>query len=513
MNYIILGFLFIFLLIPVVNIDAIPGKTELALQNIQVSPPYPELGEYTTITADVYNSGIFETKSFASIITVGYFIDGKLLDIGYITNVMPGIEKKIQISSKPIWQADYSPHTIKVVIDYHDSLNDEYDSVDNNVLEKTLLLHPRNHLNIHLVSSPSYVVEGKNTLLTISAKLEGVDPANPIDRQEITLKLDDEQMTLPIHLNQTVYVSRMVNSMTPVTVESSYKGDTNYLPSTSSMIVYSIPQDTSSAIIMKIIDMKNQFNFENHTFEFVIFQDSYDNLFGKISPDTTLHDLTTLLVSLPPNHDYFTEVYVDGKLVFLTPLQELRESDVIVEELLIPESAEVRFRVTDESGNPLENVTVNNWIYSTITDKDGFTEWIEVLPTVYDTSYDPEIVFSNRIMLAEPFHVLSGEKKTVHITVNETTPSYYIPDWVKNNAGWWADGSIDDSSFIQSLQFLIQEDILKIPTTMQDMGYSSAKIPDWVKNNAGWWASDQIDDTSFIESIKFLIQNRLIIIP
>ena len=24
-----------------------------------------------------------------------------------------------------------------------------------------------------------------------------------------------------------------------------------------------------------------------------------------------------------------------------------------------------------------------------------------------------------------------------------------IPDWVKNNAGWWADGTIDDSSFVQ----------------------------------------------------------------
>ncbi len=37
-----------------------------------------------------------------------------------------------------------------------------------------------------------------------------------------------------------------------------------------------------------------------------------------------------------------------------------------------------------------------------------------------------------------------------------------IPDWIKNNAGWWADGSIDDSSFVQGIQFLIKEGILKI---------------------------------------------------
>jgi hypothetical protein len=38
-----------------------------------------------------------------------------------------------------------------------------------------------------------------------------------------------------------------------------------------------------------------------------------------------------------------------------------------------------------------------------------------------------------------------------------------IPSWIKNNAGWWADGSIDDSSFVQGIQFLIQEGIMKIP--------------------------------------------------
>ena len=29
-----------------------------------------------------------------------------------------------------------------------------------------------------------------------------------------------------------------------------------------------------------------------------------------------------------------------------------------------------------------------------------------------------------------------------------------IPDWIKSNAGWWADGKIDDNSFVQGIQFL-----------------------------------------------------------
>ena len=30
-----------------------------------------------------------------------------------------------------------------------------------------------------------------------------------------------------------------------------------------------------------------------------------------------------------------------------------------------------------------------------------------------------------------------------------------VPDWVKNNAGWWADGLIDDNSFVSGIQWLI----------------------------------------------------------
>ena len=44
----------------------------------------------------------------------------------------------------------------------------------------------------------------------------------------------------------------------------------------------------------------------------------------------------------------------------------------------------------------------------------------------------------------------------------ETQTPTPIPSWIKNNAGWWADGSIDDDSFIQGIQFLIKEGIIKV---------------------------------------------------
>ena len=53
----------------------------------------------------------------------------------------------------------------------------------------------------------------------------------------------------------------------------------------------------------------------------------------------------------------------------------------------------------------------------------------------------------------------AGEATTPSSTL---TPETSIPTWIKNNAGWWADGQIDDSSFVSGLQWLISNGIMKI---------------------------------------------------
>ena len=94
----------------------------------------------------------------------------------------------------------------------------------------------------------------------------------------------------------------------------------------------------------------------------------------------------------------------------------------------------------------------------------------------------------------------------------QAQPDYDIPPWIKNNAGWWADDIIDDNSFIQGIQFLINSEIITIPPTTQETVSDSTGIPPWIKNNAGWWADDIIDDNSFIQGIQFLIKGGIIVI-
>ncbi len=93
---------------------------------------------------------------------------------------------------------------------------------------------------------------------------------------------------------------------------------------------------------------------------------------------------------------------------------------------------------------------------------------------------------------------------------SETEVISVVPDWVKNNAKWWADGTIDDGSFIQAIQFLIKEDIISIDSVASSATESTKVVPAWVKNNAGWWADELISESDFLKGIKFLIQTGVI---
>lgn len=84
-----------------------------------------------------------------------------------------------------------------------------------------------------------------------------------------------------------------------------------------------------------------------------------------------------------------------------------------------------------------------------------------------------------------------------------------IPAWVKTNAGWWAEGTITESDFVQGIQFLVKEGIIVVPPT-EVSGERSQSVPDWVKTNAGWWAENAISDSDFVQGIQFMIKSGLI---
>ena len=118
------------------------------------------------------------------------------------------------------------------------------------------------------------------------------------------------------------------------------------------------------------------------------------------------------------------------------------------------------------------------------------------------------------------FHFLPQEHKTCTVgskvfgcettsfTLNVGQTETSIPGWIKNNAGWWADGQIDDNTYVSGLQWLISNDVMTIPSTEQGTG-SDDVIPSWIKNNAGWWADGQIDVNTYVSGLQWLISNGI----
>ena len=84
-----------------------------------------------------------------------------------------------------------------------------------------------------------------------------------------------------------------------------------------------------------------------------------------------------------------------------------------------------------------------------------------------------------------------------------------VPGWVKNNSAWWAEGQIDDETFVGAIKFLINEKIISVPEIIVEESESS-EIPSWVKSNAGWWAEGIIDEQTFVDAIEFLVKTGII---
>ncbi|NIU00005.1 MAG: hypothetical protein GWN01_03385, partial [Nitrosopumilaceae archaeon] len=43
--------------------------------------------------------------------------------------------------------------------------------------------------------------------------------------------------------------------------------------------------------------------------------------------------------------------------------------------------------------------------------------------------------------------------------------------------------------------------------------YDFLQVPDWLKNTAKWWGNNQIRDADFVEGIQYMIKNQIIRIP
>jgi len=147
----------------------------------------------------------------------------------------------------------------------------------------------------------------------------------------------------------------------------------------------------------------------------------------------------------------------------------------------------------------------------------------------------------------------------VLFSVTAYAQSYAIPNWVKNNASWWADDLISDNDFVGGIKYLMGEGLLstnpipdefpshlkadardwangkisdneyllilevwisnsKSEPTFDDKpipvqrNESSTKLPEWIRNVFVWYADGKVSENELLNSIKYLVQEKIIVV-
>ena len=62
-------------------------------------------------------------------------------------------------------------------------------------------------------------------------------------------------------------------------------------------------------------------------------------------------------------------------------------------------------------------------------------------------------------------HIFEIYTSSLNVVDEVSTPPPEIPSWIKDIAGWWSDGQINDEEFLKSMQWLFDKGILKLQST------------------------------------------------
>jgi len=105
----------------------------------------------------------------------------------------------------------------------------------------------------------------------------------------------------------------------------------------------------------------------------------------------------------------------------------------------------------------------------------------------------------------------SGEQSSTQFSIQDTG-EVSIPFWIRDLAKMWiTEPLVTDRDFGRAIEYLIQNEIIKIPYTEPE-GDTITNIPDWVKTNAEWWVTGKISDTEFTVALQYLIKKGIILV-
>ena len=397
------------------------NSADIVLNDIWIEPENPKDGETVSIHGSLYNAGIIPTEKISNAVTIGYIVNDELVEIALLENILPGVENGVIISSGPVSYSRSGNYIITVIINYHDTLSHLRDNPENNIVQKRIQIGDDNPSLITYNINQQYDSKTGQQQIKIQGDLTNVHQEK-ISNGEIIVNVKGilkEKITTDAN-GEFFFETYMPFKNEFIEITTQLEADPFFFNPT--QVIFPIKLNSEqSALALEIIPDASESDLKSQVLTAVVFQDSYDELFKKVSTDNyDKQDLfieNFILSTLPANHEYIVEVYIGGRI--LDAFQNyFPNNQVIKKEIFISESAQIQFKITDKAGEPQNNVKVENWIYSSTSNEEGITEWIDVLPTFTENEpYVAKAIFTNgKSVWSEPFQIEEGEKKIIHIT-------------------------------------------------------------------------------------------------
>jgi hypothetical protein len=82
--------------------------------------------------------------------------------------------------------------------------------------------------------------------------------------------------------------------------------------------------------------------------------------------------------------------------------------------------------------------------------------------------------------------------------------------WVKSIVSLWGIEKIADKDFLNMLEYLIKNDIIKIPRESLFENTEELKMLSWVRGNLNVWSQGEIPNSEFFKNMNWLIENKFI---
>lgn len=396
------------------------GNADVLLADIYIEPTDPEPGDLVSIQSIIYNAGTQSTKSITDVVTIGYFVNGDLVKIDELPDIAPGAEKGVLISSGPVWTASEGNNTITVILNYHDTLSHLADNLSNNIVQRMFSIGDSRPSIVSFEIFQEYIPQTKMQQISIEGNLAFSDVSFLPDHIKIQIgNSGDDDDTVTVDQSGQFSFSKSIKSfdtVIPVTliVEEKYP----LLGSRYATNIYPIQLEKGDSLLSFVIQNPSSFyNFRDSSAVIAIYDESY-NMIKKIDTDSLLPSEKTddLIFTTLPSGTYIIEIYFEGRFIHAVKA-DLKENMVNTNSFLIPEPSKVKFQILDSSGEPVNDARVQIWVFTLDTDENGFTDWIDVLPTLGNKeSYAAKATLPNgEVFWSDSFFIDYGERKVIQM--------------------------------------------------------------------------------------------------